>query len=42
MMSPASYVERLKEKSYEELLIERKELLKEINDFEKKIRRRES
>ena len=35
MISPESYLEEIKNKSYNELLIERSELLNEILDFEK-------
>ena len=35
MISPEGYLEEIKNKSYNELLIERSELLKEIMDFEK-------
>ena len=34
MISPESYIEELKDKSYEELLKEKRNLLKEISDFE--------
>ncbi len=37
MISPYSYIEEIKDKSYKELLKERTKLLKEIIDFEKSL-----
>jgi len=35
MISPESYIDQLRDKSYEELLEEREKIIKEIREFEK-------